>query len=256
MRMDSDTALRIGHRVIHLEQVTSTQERAWQEIDHPRAAGTVIRADVQTHGRGRHGRLWLSPSGQCLMFSVILKPPAALDRPVVLTLLGAVAICEAVFIRTQLQTTIKWPNDIFIRGRKIAGLLVERSPRGTVIGMGLNVSIPAAYFDEHALHQAGSLAMFTEQPVDADALFTQLLQSINDTYADVVQGNVADLEARWRFHSALLGRAVVVQTMQQSWQGRLVELSLQEVVLQLADGSIQRLAPEAILQMQAESSVA
>lgn len=239
----------IGQRFIRHDVVESTQTLARQALDRGEAEGTVILADVQTQGRGRLGRLWQAPAGSSLLLSILLKPPPVCDRPVVLTLLGAVAVCETIFAAARRQATLKWPNDVLIAGRKVCGVLVERSPRGTVMGLGLNVSTPAAFFEEQGLTGAGSLALFTDQPLDREAVLRDLLDHLNATYADACRGNMADLEARWRFHSALLGRAVKVQTPTQALQGRLLNLSFDHLVLQPPEGGPIRILPEAVLQL-------
>src|SRR6476661_11245591 len=99
----------IGRRLIHLDATDSTNSRA-AELAHDSAhAGTVVTADLQTRGRGQHGRVWESPPGANVLLSALLFPPPALRRPVVLTAWAAVVVSETVLQVTGQQTTIKWP---------------------------------------------------------------------------------------------------------------------------------------------------
>jgi BirA family biotin operon repressor/biotin-[acetyl-CoA-carboxylase] ligase len=218
---------RIGGRLLRLAEVDSTNTVAAGYADDPANDGLAVWAEVQTAGRGSQGRSWQSPPDWGVWLSVLLFPPPDLRRPVYLTILAAVAVCETVYDCARLQTTIKWPNDVLIRGRKVCGILVEQG-RAAVVGIGLNVNTPAEAFAAAGLDQAGSLALFTGY------------------YAALRNGEPGDLEARWRFHSALLGRAVTLQTATQRHSGRLLDLSFDGIVLEGEGGVVHRLVPEEI----------
>src|SRR5262245_1906379 len=111
----------IGRRLLFLEQVESTNTVAAAHANDAANDGLVVVANEQTAGRGRHGRPWLSRPGEGLLLSVLLFPPEHLRRPVLLTALAAVAVCETIDAAAGLQPTIKWPNDVLIRGRKVCG---------------------------------------------------------------------------------------------------------------------------------------
>ena len=236
----------IGRRVLWYDRVDSTNTRAAAYADDPGHAGLVVLADEQTAGRGRQGRVWLSPPGCGVLLSVLLFPPESLRRPVVLTALAAVAVCETIFQCARLQATIKWPNDVLVRGRKVCGILVEHG-RGTIIGIGLNVNTPAEAFTAAQLAQAGSLALFTGGPLDRRAVAETLITQLDQGYADLREGRAGDLEARWRWHSGLLGRPVVLRSTDgELVRGRLLELAFSGVVLEEPDGQVRCLAPERI----------
>src|SRR5262249_226815 len=143
--------------------------------------------------------------------SVLIFPPEPLRRPVLLTALAAVAVCETIFDCTKTEARIKWPNDVLLEGRKVCGILVEQGC-ATVIGIGLNVNTPAEAFASAHLEQAGSLAMMCGRPLDRDQVVSTLLEHLDRGYAELRDGNSSDLESNWRRHSSLLGRQVVMLT--------------------------------------------
>ena len=108
----------IGTRHIHLEATDSTNNRAAEFAHDPAYSGTVITADVQTQGRGQHGRVWHSRPGTNVLLSVLLFPPLELRKPAVLTALASVAVAETVFELTGQGPTIKWPNDVLVGGQE------------------------------------------------------------------------------------------------------------------------------------------
>ncbi len=236
---------RIGRKVLWFEQVESTNSVAAQHAADPSQDGLVIVADAQVAGRGRMGRTWQSPPGEGLLLSVLLFPPETARRPAALTALASVAVCETIYHCAGLPATIKWPNDVLVRGRKVCGILVECG-QGCVIGIGLNVHTSADSFAAAQLPQAGSLAMFPDHPLDREAILRTALRRLDDYYDDLLQGRVGDLESRWRWHSGLLGRPVMVHTQGQQFAGRLLELNLTDVVLRDTEGTVRHLAPEAI----------
>jgi BirA family biotin operon repressor/biotin-[acetyl-CoA-carboxylase] ligase len=241
-----DTA-RIGRRVLRFAEVASTNTLALTHAEDAANDGLVIWADHQTAGRGRFERTWLSPPGHGVLLSVLLFPPDALRLPSMLTALAAVSVCEAVYATTQLQTRIKWPNDVLIRGRKVCGILVEQR-KGAVIGIGLNVSTPSEMFKEHGLEAAGSLALFTERPPPRDDVAHALLRQLDSHYEALLRGEFADLEARWRWHTALLGKHVQLETTSGSYFGRVRDLTLRQVLLDTAEGT-RGFVPETVEQV-------
>lgn len=236
---------RIGRRVLWFDRVDSTNSLAARYALDSANDGMVFLADEQTAGRGKQGRTWLSPPGSSILCSVLLFPPASLRRPVILTTLAAVAICETIYQSTTLQAAIKWPNDVLVKGRKVCGVLVEQG-HGTVIGIGLNVNTPADAFSAAQLNQAGSLSMFAGRELDRGEIAQTLIRQLDLTYADLQNGHDADLESRWRWHSGLLGKEVILLSRGQTYRGRLLELGFREIILQEAEAATRAFDPEAV----------
>lgn len=150
----------------HHREADSTNERAKALANAGAPHGTLVTADRQTAGRGRQGRTWAARRGTAVLMSVILR---GLDeRHALLPLTAAVAVCEAAEACVRVRCEIKWPNDIWIVGRKLAGVLVEARPQAgwAVIGVGVNVTTAADDFPEELRGTVTSLAL--ESPgVDA-----------------------------------------------------------------------------------------
>jgi BirA family biotin operon repressor/biotin-[acetyl-CoA-carboxylase] ligase len=138
---------RFGEPHIHLESTGSTNDVARELADDGAASGTVVTADEQSSGRGRRGRVWAAPPRKALLFSAILRPLELVHS--LLPLSAPVAVCEAVEALAPVKAQIKWPNDVWIDGAKVAGVLIEaRPPEWAVIGIGLNVAIEPDEFPD------------------------------------------------------------------------------------------------------------
>jgi BirA family biotin operon repressor/biotin-[acetyl-CoA-carboxylase] ligase len=146
---------RMAHRILWLETAGSTNDIATRLADLGADEGTVVVAETQTAGRGRIGRAWFSPPGAGLYVSVILRPSPGADfsprenPTALLTLASGVALAEGVQAATGLPAEIKWPNDLIVAKRKLAGILAEAAAQGAalhfiVLGFGVNLR-PAAY---------------------------------------------------------------------------------------------------------------
>ena len=134
-----------GHPHLHLRLTDSTNDRARELAEHGAPDGTVITAAEQSAGRGRRGRVWSAPPGGALLYSAILRPLGR--EQALLPLAVPVAVCEAVESLAPVACRIKWPNDVWIEERKVAGVLIEaRPPDWAVIGIGVNVAIADGEF--------------------------------------------------------------------------------------------------------------
>jgi len=202
-----------GHRVLHLDSTTSTNEVARTGLARGGlAAGDVVLADAQTAGRGRRGRTWVSVPGRSLAASIVLAPPAAVARPTRLIVLAAVAACRALEACGARGLRIKWPNDLMRGERKVGGLLVETlaaagTPGLVVLGIGLNLALRPGDLPPGLADSAGDAGL-SEGPSTRDAVLAALLAELDDALAQV--GTPAD-EARgeeYRRRSWLTGRQV------------------------------------------------
>jgi BirA family biotin operon repressor/biotin-[acetyl-CoA-carboxylase] ligase len=130
---------RFGAPRRHLRATESTNDRARELAEAGAPTGTVVTADVQTAGRGRHGRAWTAPPGKALLYSAILRPLDA--GHALLPLAVPLAVCEAVESVAAVRCEVKWPNDVWVDERKLAGVLIEAHPPDwAVIGIGVNVA--------------------------------------------------------------------------------------------------------------------
>src|SRR5262249_27619283 len=159
------------------------------------------------------------PPGRSVLLSALLFPPLQLRRPAVLTAWAAVSVCEAVRRAIGVQAKIKWPNDVLIRGRKVCGILAEQG-RGTVVGIGLNVNQAAADFEAAGLPQATSLALAEGRPLDCREVARVLIGQLDEEYGRLLQGDLATLEACWKWRVGLLGKQVVAECHDGPVRGR------------------------------------
>ncbi len=182
----------IGHPRVHFRVTDSTTERARALAAAGAPHGTLVTADEQSAGRGRQGRTWSAAPKSAVLMSVVLR-----DVSETLPLAAAVAVCEAVPV----EARIKWPNDVWIDGRKVAGILVEARPQEgwAVLGVGLNVTTEEfpAELNATSLRLAGA-SLSTEQALAA--LVTSLRTWLTRSADEIL--------AAWRSRDALLGRTV------------------------------------------------
>ncbi len=136
--MSAPTVFGRPHR--HLRLTDSTNERARDLADAGAPSGAVVTAAEQEAGRGRHGRRWSAPASSALLYSAILRPLDARHR--LLPLAVPLAVCEAIEALAPAECQVKWPNDVWIEERKVAGVLIEvRPPEWAVIGVGINLQV-------------------------------------------------------------------------------------------------------------------
>jgi len=194
----------LGLPRVHHRLTDSTNERAKELAAAGAPHGTIVTADEQTAGRGRQGREWISEPGSALLLSVILRDLD--ERHSLLPLATAVAVCEAAEACAPVACTIKWPNDVWVDRKKLAGILVEGRPQAgwAVVGVGLNVS--ARSFPAELKGIATSLALESPAPrpqspgAALEALLHALDHRLSDDPARVLQA--------WRERDALKGSRI------------------------------------------------
>jgi len=174
---------RIGNEIVVVEEAASTNDLVWEAAERGAAAGFVVFAERQTKGRGQYGRRWESAPYQGLWFSVLLRPAMTLRESPRLTSLLADVVSATIAEKTVCAPTIKPPNDIYISGRKVAGVLVEGRIAGdgsyvAVAGIGINVNLAIDDFPEELRASAGSLAMATGRKIDRAQLAIALLRNL------------------------------------------------------------------------------
>ena len=189
------------------ERVTSTNDLAGRLAEQGAAEGCVVVAEAQSAGRGRQGRAWSSPAGAGLYASAVLRPRS--DVVPVLTIAAGVAIAEAIQGATGLEPTLKWPNDLFVGTRKLAGILAEAgsSPTGAqhvVLGFGVNV-LPAA-FPPDVASRATSLEGELGRPIDRRLLLNACLDRLASRYQDLHDVRITSVLDAWRARAAPLLR--------------------------------------------------
>ncbi|MBO0768220.1 MAG: biotin--[acetyl-CoA-carboxylase] ligase [Solirubrobacterales bacterium] len=189
----------LGTPRIHHRKVDSTNRHARELAEQGAPHGTLVTAAEQSAGRGRQGRAWSAPAGTGLLMSVLLRDP----YPLLSLAAGAAVADTAAHFRPDQEVLIKWPNDVWLEGKKVAGILVEGRPqeRWAVLGIGLNVAISQDQFPPELRTSATSLG---RDKSELEAVLTKLL----DALSVWTSANRADVLAAVRQRNALRRRSV------------------------------------------------
>jgi BirA family biotin operon repressor/biotin-[acetyl-CoA-carboxylase] ligase len=191
--------------------------------------GTLVLADAQTQGRGRLGRRWISPPGVNLYASLILRPNIPIGDTPVTTCLAAVSAVQAVRACTHLEAVIKWPNDVLIHEKKVAGILTElgaarNQVNHLVIGIGMNVNPDIEMLPDEIRATATSLKAECGQTVNRNKLTAEFCNKFEENYTKLLEDGPAPIIMQFRSFSTTLGKRVRVTT-----PGRTVEGWAEEV---------------------------
>lgn len=215
----------VGQRLLTLDEVTSTQHIAQQEAREGCPSGTVILAEAQTQGKGRLGRTWQSPKGTGIWLSLIVRPNLPLTQVPQLTLLTAVALVRGISQVTGIEASIKWPNDVLIQGKKIAGILTELQTEGNkvqyvIIGLGLNVNQQQSDFPQDLAEIATSLRAVKGEVLDRTKLIASILIQWEELFSLYEAKGFTFIKTLWETYALALGETIVARTLQGSITGR------------------------------------
>jgi len=241
----------IGAEILVFEETASTND----VVDHLGKSGAreglVVFAESQTKGRGRLGRAWASPRRKGLWFSVLLRPKLASSAASRLTVAASVAVARTIRQRCGVNARIKWPNDVMVNGRKLAGILVETksgaAPRSSgpvdylILGIGIDVNCVAADFPPAVAEIATSIRIETGRDQDRLALAADLLKALDESY----QMALTDFEAvadEWARLCSTLGGQIAVTLGRRRVEGFAQALDADGALLLRKDnGQIERI---------------
>jgi BirA family transcriptional regulator, biotin operon repressor / biotin---[acetyl-CoA-carboxylase] ligase len=213
----------IGREIFIYDTVSSTNTVAL-ELAENTSEGAVVIADFQGKGRGRLGRIWVSPPGVNLYMSVILKPDVDPKDITLITILSAVACANALRRTTSLEVTIKWPNDLIIHDRKLGGILTEirSGQKGilfAVIGIGININTDLHEFPQDIRDIATSIKHETGRISSREEIAAEILKELDMWYM-VLKGRDRDrLLDKWKELSSTLGKQVRISTTHETLTG-------------------------------------
>lgn len=197
-----------------LDSVDSTNSRAEAELSAGRETPFVVTADTQTAGRGRRGRTWHSPAQRNLYLSIALRPDLPPNRLQTITLWLGLRMCRFLRDTYGLPVLVKWPNDLMLHGRKIAGMLTEarvdsEATRDLVFGMGLNVNSAESDFPPELASIASSIAVNLGRNLSLSRLAHAVLRHLAEAVQDFLDGQFPDELARlWPEFDFLRGQRV------------------------------------------------
>ena len=232
-------------KIVYYEETDSTNIRARKLAEEGAPDGTLVVTDFQSAGRGRRGRMWVSPSGTGIFMSLILRPDILPSSASMLTLVAALAVYDGIKEMTGLETVIKWPNDIVAEGKKLCGILTEMSAElegihYVVTGIGINANMTG--FPEEVGEAATSLRILTGGPVRRSRLIAAVMKAYEEYYEKFKScGSLTGLMDVYNEHMANLGREVKVLDPVGAYTGKALGIDEKgELIVEKADGKVVR----------------
>jgi BirA family transcriptional regulator, biotin operon repressor / biotin---[acetyl-CoA-carboxylase] ligase len=199
---------RLGGPIHYFFEVESTNSYAHRLAENGAAEGAMVIAETQTKGRGRLGRLWVSPPYANLHYSVILRPTLPPVHAPQITLMAAVALADSIASLVPCSPAIKWPNDILMNGKKTAGILTEASWSSAriefvILGIGVNLNFPEELMPESIRPRATSLLAVRQKTVQREAFVRRLIQDLDRCYGELEESGFGALAPQWEARFAL-----------------------------------------------------
>lgn len=237
----------VGTEIFCHQEIDSTNSQIRVMAEQGAQEGTVLIADRQSAGRGRLGRRWESPSGVNLYCSILLKPNMPVQQAPQLTFLSAVAVAETLKQVCAIDATVKWPNDILVKGSKISGLLNEMNAETeqihyVILGIGINLNMTADQFPEELNYPATSALLETGQEVDRILFLRTFLEKIDHYYGEFRSRGFGPIRNRWETLCGLMNQRVSVDMQTQTLMGTVVGLDPDGALrVQTDEGTVERI---------------
>ena len=224
--------------VLWLEQTDSTMLDAARLAEGGCPSGTVVGAEEQTAGQGRHGRSWLSGKEEGLYFSTVLRLPLPPAKQPMVTMAVGLAVAEAIATATHVPVDLRWPNDVLIGDRKLCGILVQQHNNALVCGIGINVN--QAAFPEELAPIATSLRIIGGRVLAREPILIEVLRAM-DRHLDILvnQGAEAILQLFTAASSYVSGRRVIVEQGNKLLRGTTAGLDSSGFLLLQQDDGVQ-----------------
>ena len=210
----------IGNRIYYFEETDSTQNFALQIAQNKKENGTIIIAQKQTHGKGRLNRKWISPKGG-IWFSIILHPTFTIEESMLLPIVSSISLSNAIHKSLNLKTTVKWPNDVTLNGKKVAGMLIDASFQSNtieniVLGIGINYKINKKELENKIKKSSNFYGVETllnqsedENPIN---LVKNFLHELENNIERLTNGKKAKILNEWTKNSETIHENVIVNT--------------------------------------------
>lgn len=237
----------VGRDIRVFQETTSTNDIVEKLARDGVKEGVTVFAESQRKGRGRLGRKWSSPAGKGLWFSVLLRPDIQPQATTQLTIATATALTRAIRQITGKQADIKWPNDLLLRDKKVAGILTELSAeldkvKYVILGIGLNVNQSAEDFPIELRKLATSLKIESGEPVARPELALAILRELDRGYAQICSGQFEAIADEWEEYCTTLGHNVMIQVGDRRVHGRAESLDADgALLLRTQHGHLERI---------------
>ena len=236
-----------GKRIVYREECASTQDMAAELARAGEPEGLVVIAETQTQGRGRKGRGWVSPPGAGIYLSVILKPGLKPSQIIQIPLVAGVAAARAIRAESGLAPDIKWPNDILIGGKKVAGILTEMSceldrVNHVILGIGINVNTRKSDLPEPVRDSATSLCAECGRNLSRVALVQRFLTELEAVYGSYLADGFESIRQEWKSFSSTIGSQVEITDGAESLTGEALDIDADGfLLLKTASGRTERI---------------
>ena len=238
---------RLGRRIEVHPELVSTNRTAHALAEAGEPEGAIVIAEAQTGGQGRLGRHWVSPARLNLYISFVLRPALDPAETAKITLLAAVAVADTVKDHEPCEPTIKWPNDVLLRGRKVAGILSELACERdrtlfVIVGIGVNLNFPRTLMAPDIRDRATSLLEETGAPVDRVEVTRSLVRNLENRYTEFEKQGFEPIATSWNGYARIEGRWVRARTgEEEELVGKVRELDGNGfLVLECGDGRTER----------------
>jgi BirA family biotin operon repressor/biotin-[acetyl-CoA-carboxylase] ligase len=246
IRAGLDTHL-IGKHIVYREEVTSTQDVAEELAKRGAEDGTVVISEAQTRGRGRIGRDWVSPAGEGVYLSIILRPNLRPAQVLQIPLIAGVAVSKAIKRVTPLQPRVKWPNDITLGGKKVGGILTETSSEidrvnYIILGIGVNVNTQRSLLPESIRGTATSLAEECGGYISRVRFLQCLLAEFETLYNEFLVSGFDTIREKWKALDNTIGSRVKVSSGAEEIEGEALDIDREGFLLvRTKDGDVKRI---------------
>jgi BirA family transcriptional regulator, biotin operon repressor / biotin---[acetyl-CoA-carboxylase] ligase len=242
----------IGRTLNVVEAIGSTNDAAMAAGRAGAPEGLAILADRQERGRGRSGRAWASLPGVGLYTSILLRPSVPPRQAPLLTIVAGLAVADAIKAFVRIEPSLKWPNDVLLDGRKVAGILTEMATVGqqigyVVVGIGINVRHRSTDFPADVQATATSIELIAGRRAERGEVAVAVYNALDRWYAAFCAGERIGILAEARARTATLGRLVTVRAGSEQWVGTALDLDGEGALLvQDEEGAVRRVLADEV----------
>lgn len=239
----------IGTKIYYFDTIDSTQNFALELSHKPHENGSVVIAGRQTRGRGRLDRKWVSPKGG-IWLSILLRPNLEPSYTSLFPMLTSLALSVAIEKTLKIKAELKWPNDVTIKGDKVAGILIDASIESNkidylVIGVGINFKIKPAKITKQIKDSQKKYGIATlvkeNQKGDPVKLIQQFLLELEQRYNNVISDSIGNIRKEWMKRSSTIGKNITVTTTTGILKGKAVGIDKTGALLLSSRGKVQRI---------------
>jgi len=235
----------IGRKIYYFGTIDSTQNFAIELAKRPHENGSLVIADRQTQGRGRLNRKWVSPKGGVWM-SILLRPNFEPSYTSLFPMATSLALAVSIEKTLKIKTELKWPNDVTIKGNKVAGILIDASVESNkidylIIGIGINFRINPGTISKSIKQKKYGIATLIskDQGKRPAELVQQFLLELEKTYNNILTGNVGTIRKEWIKRSSTIGKNVTITTTTGTLKGKVTGIDKTGALILSRNGIVQ-----------------